>query len=170
MNIINFERLSHDDAKYQSYKLLFLCRIMFPCVNLDNGPWEYVFPNITHQKQLKYKIMASIRKLTVCSYNMRGFNSSKINYVTDLLGRYDILLLQEHWLNNNQLATYICYFPGFCVHGVSALDISKSLLGRPNGGVLIIYPDTFGTKAKFQFIIFTYVKYYITSVLCLYAM
>ena len=71
---------------------------MFPCVNLANGPWEYVFPNITHQKQLKYKIMASIRKLTVCSYNMRGFNSSKISYVTDLLGRYDILLLQEHWL------------------------------------------------------------------------
>ena len=33
---------------------------------------------------------------------MHGFNSSKINYVTDLLGRYDILLLQEHLLNNNK--------------------------------------------------------------------
>ena len=63
--------------------------IMFPCVNLANGPWEYVFPNITHEKQLKYIIMASIRKFTVCSYNMGGFNSNKINYVTDLLGRYD---------------------------------------------------------------------------------
>ena len=80
---------------------------------------------------------------------MRGFNSSKINYVTDLLGRYDILLLQEHWLNNNQLATFNCYFPGYCVHGISALDSSKMLIGRPNGGVLIIYPDTFGAKAKF---------------------
>ena len=39
--------------------------------------------------------MSSIRKLNVCSYNMRGFNSSKINYGTDILGRYDILLLQE---------------------------------------------------------------------------
>ena len=29
--------------------------------------------------------------LTVCSYNMCGFNYSKITYVTDLLGRYDIL-------------------------------------------------------------------------------
>ena len=66
-----------------------------------------------------------------------------------LLGRYDILLLQEHWLNNNQLATFNCYFPGFCVHGVSSLDSSKILLGRPNGGVFIIYPDTFGAKAKF---------------------
>ena len=99
--------------------LLFLCQIMFPCVNLANGLWEYVFPNITHQKQLKYKIMAYIIKLTVCSYNMRGFNYSKINYVTDLLGRHYILLLQEHWLNNNQLATLNCYFPGYCVHGVS---------------------------------------------------
>ena len=77
---------------------------------------------------------------------MRGFNYSKINYVTDLLGRYDILLLQEHWLNNNQLATFKCYFPGVCVHGVSALDSSKILLGRPNGGVLFIYPDIFGQK------------------------
>ena len=122
---------------------------MFPCVNLANGPCEYVFPNITHQKQLKYKIMASIRKLTVCSYNMRGFNSSKINYVTDLLGRYDILVLQEHRLNNNQLANFNGYFPGYCEHVVSALDSSKILLGRPHGGVLMIYPGTFVAKAKF---------------------
>ena len=119
---------------------------MCPCVNLAIGPWEYVFSNITYQKQLKYKIMASIRKLpvTVCSYNMHGFNSSKINYVTDLL-----VLLQQHWINNNQLATFNCYFPGYCVHGISALDNSKMLIGCPNGGVLIIYPDTFGAKAKF---------------------
>ena len=100
---------------------------------------------------------------------MCGLNSSKINYVTDLLRRYDILLLQEHWLNNNQLATFNCYFTGYCVHGVSALDSSKILLGRPNDGVLITYPDTFGTK-EIMCIISTYVEYYITSVLCLYAM
>ena len=67
---------------------------------------------------------------------MRGFNSSKINYATDLLGRYDILLLQEHWLNNNELVTFNCYFPGYCVHGISALDGSKFLIRRPNVGVL----------------------------------
>ena len=100
-------------------------------------------------KQLKYKIIASIRKLTVCSYNMRGSNASKIHYVTDLLRIYDILLLQEHWLNNNQLATFNCYFPGYCVHVVYALDSSKHLIGRPNGGLLIIYPGTFGAKCKF---------------------
>ena len=32
---------------------------------------------------------------------------------------------------------------------ISALDSTNILIGRPNGGVLIIYPDTFGAKAKF---------------------
>ena len=64
-NIIYFRRLAHDVAKYKSYKLIVLCLIMFLCVNIANGPWEYIFPNITHQKQLKYNIMASFRKLTV---------------------------------------------------------------------------------------------------------
>ena len=31
----------------------------------------------------------------------------------------------------------------------SALDSTKLLLGRPNGGVLIIYPDTFGANTMF---------------------
>ena len=35
---------------------------------------------------------------------------------------------------------------GSCVHRVSALYIFYTLLhGRPNGSVLIIYPDIFGT-------------------------
>ena len=34
-------------------------------------------------------------------------------------------------LNNNQLATFNCYFPGYCVHGISALDSKKMLIGRP---------------------------------------
>ena len=38
------------------------------------------------------KLFFGTNILTVCSYNMRGFNSNKINYVTNLLGRYDILL------------------------------------------------------------------------------
>ena len=79
-------------------------------INQANGPWEYVFPNITHQKQLKYKIMASTRKFTLCLYDIRGVNSSKIKNVTDILGTYDILLLQEHWLNDNKLDTFnVCF-------------------------------------------------------------
>ena len=56
---------------------------------------------------------------------MRDFNYSKIHYVTDLLVRYDTLLLQEHWYNKNQLTTFNCNFPGYCVHMVSAMDSSK---------------------------------------------
>ena len=63
---------------------------MFLCINVANGLWGYVSPNATHQKQLKYKIMAAVGKLTVCSYNIRGSNSTNIIYVTDILGGYDI--------------------------------------------------------------------------------
>ena len=38
--------------------------------------------------------------LNVCSYNMRGLNSTKIPYVTDLLNRFSIIFLIEHWLTN----------------------------------------------------------------------
>ena len=54
-----------------------------------------------------------------------------------------------HWVINNQLVTFNCYFPGYCVHDVSAFDRSKPLHGRSNGGVLIIYHGTFGAKTKF---------------------
>ena len=55
--------------------------------------------------------------LTVCSYNCRGFNSSKKSYISRLLDstNIDILLLQEHWLSESQLnvlnevnSNYLC--------------------------------------------------------------
>ena len=52
--------------------------------------------------------MTSIRKLTLYSYNTRGFNSSKIKYVTDPLKECDILLLEEHWFIDTQLAACNC--------------------------------------------------------------
>ena len=52
-------------------------------------------------------------------------------------------------LNYDQLATFNCYFLGYCVHGIPVLDSSKLLHGRPNRGVLMICPHIFGAKAKF---------------------
>ena len=79
--------------------------------------------------------------LNVCSYNMRGFNSTKIPYVTDLLNRFSILFLIEHWLTNKQLSDLSASFPGYSISGVSAILDCNLLRGRPNGGVAVIYPD-----------------------------
>ena len=37
VNIIHFERLSHVDSKYKSYKLEFQYLIICPCLNQTNG-------------------------------------------------------------------------------------------------------------------------------------
>ena len=63
-------------------------------------------------------------------------------------------------LNDNQLATFNCYFQ-VIVYRI-ALNFCN---GRPNGGVLILNSDTFGAKANvytnniedIMCIIFTYV-------------
>ena len=69
--------------------------------------------------------------LNVCCYNMRGFNSTKIPYVTDLLNRFPILFLIEHWLNNKQLSHLSANFRGYSISGVSAIPDGNLLRGRP---------------------------------------
>ena len=107
INIINFERLSHDDAKYKSYKLIVSVSAYVSLCKPSQWPVGICISKFYPPKATE--IMVSIRKFTVCSYNMCGFNSNKYTYI---LGRCDILLLQEHWSNNNKLATFNGYFPG----------------------------------------------------------
>ena len=87
-----------------------------------------------------------MEKLTLCSYNVHGYNVTKKDYISHLLETSSFLFLQEHWLNNAQLNTFSNAFPGYCIHGVSAIDSSVLLRGRPHGGVLIMFPYTYGSK------------------------
>ena len=59
-----------------------------------------------------------------------------------------ILVIEEHWLNDQQLSNFGDLFPGYCVYGVTAMESSELLHGRPKGGVLVIYPDSFGRNTK----------------------
>ena len=86
----------------------------------------------------------NFNQLKLCSYNIHGFNLSKINYINDLLKQFTVLFIEEHWLSEDQLGKFAQYFPGFSVHGVSALDSSVLLRGRPHGGCLVIYRDSLG--------------------------
>ena len=38
-------------------------------------------------------------KLSICTYNMRGYNSTKHGYIFKLLSKYTILVIEEHWLS-----------------------------------------------------------------------
>ena len=39
-------------------------------------------------------------RLHVCTYNIRGFNSTKVKYINDLLKFSNILFLEELWLSD----------------------------------------------------------------------
>ena len=86
--------------------------------------------------------------LTICSYNIRGYNSTKIKYIHELFSKFTILIIEEHWLNSLQLCDFSDLFPSYCVHGVTAMDSTVLLQGRPKGGVLVIYPDSLGGTVK----------------------
>lgn len=94
-------------------------------------------------------ITGMTQSLQFCTYNMRGFNTTKISYVKDLLRQFTIVFLVEHWLTNKQLDDLSVYFTGYSVHGVSALNSQVLLQGRPNGGVAILYPDFLNNSAKY---------------------
>ena len=87
-------------------------------------------------------------KLSICTYNVRGYNSTKHSYIIELLSKCTILVIEEHWLNDQQLSNFGDLFPGYCVYGVTAMESSELLHGRPKGGVLVIYPDSFSRNTK----------------------
>ena len=58
-------------------------------------------------------------------------------------------MCQEHWMSNKQLECFFTLFPRYCVHGISGLDSTQILRGRPKGSVLIILPDSMGGKIKY---------------------
>ena len=55
--------------------------------------------------------MPAIEKISVCTYNRRGFNVTKVDYLKQLLVTCDILCIQEHWLNPDQIAVFANCFP-----------------------------------------------------------
>lgn len=60
--------------------------------------------------------------------------------IYDLCTKYDVLLLQEHWLSPNELDYLNNIHPDFLACGQSAMDISQGIIiGRPYGGTAILY-------------------------------
>ena len=80
---------------------------------------------------------SSLGDINLVSYNCRGWNSGQVA-VHDLLLSNDICLIQEHWLLQDQL-NLLSIDPNFLFVGVSGMDNSKLLIGRPYGGCAILY-------------------------------
>jgi exonuclease III len=77
--------------------------------------------------------------LKICTFNCRSLKNC-LPAVYELCNKYDIVLLQEHWLMPNELHVLNSIHSEFQSCGLSAIDISSDILvGRPFGGTGILY-------------------------------
>ena len=75
--------------------------------------------------------------IRLVSYNCRGWNSG-VTFLRDYSTVFDLCFLQEHWLFQSQLAL-LDFSNDFSSHGISGMDDSVLLRGRPYGGCGIIF-------------------------------
>ena len=77
--------------------------------------------------------------ISINSHNCGHASNFKLPLFNDLLEGCDFLLLQEHMLFKSKLIWFNSISSDVGVHGVSAMDESKPLVGRPYGGVAILW-------------------------------
>ena len=79
--------------------------------------------------------------LVVATYNSQGHGLGRIDYISELLNKTDLLLWQEHWFLTKELEQVVNKFGDMNVscHGTSGMDESVILEGRPYGGCLIMW-------------------------------
>ena len=82
----------------------------------------------------------SADQLTLCSYNLHGFNAGQ-SFLKNLCENNSIMFVQEHWLQSSQLDLFNNIDQRFMFYGKSAMDnrvMSGMLRGRPFGGVGVL--------------------------------
>ena len=77
--------------------------------------------------------------MNICTYNSKGHGMDRIEYIKYLMSRCDILFIQEHWMYDHDIHTLEQTIGNVNVFGVSAMDSSTLLIGRPHGGCAIVY-------------------------------
>ena len=92
--------------------------------------------------------MATNASVTIMSYNCCGFNKLKCDYIKSLFASCNILLLQEHWLSDDQLTMLGSIDSMFSHIAVSGFGNSDVLDGRPYGGCAILWRSDMSIKVN----------------------
>ena len=94
-------------------------------------------------------------KLNISTLNCEGLRRSK-DYIRTYLDNNscDILALQETWHLDNNIDCFSTIHDNYMYTAISGVDASKKILvGRPNGGVAILFKKSLRNKIN---IIITY--------------
>ena len=78
-------------------------------------------------------------KLKLASWNMRGHREDRLLYLRTLMSQCDLLFLQEHWCLDQEIQFLTRYVDDANVIGISSIDESQLLSGRPFGGCALVY-------------------------------
>ena len=92
--------------------------------------------------------MARQNALRVMSYNCRGINIIKTEYIKSLLSICDILFIQEHWFCDAQIQSFSSLNSDFLSCGVCGFDSQSVLQGRPFGGCAILWRKELRTDVR----------------------
>ena len=88
--------------------------------------------------------------LRLYSYNSHGLGPGKMEYIGSVMS-CDFLFVQEHWLVEERLRIFSNEINGSSCHGVSGMESSKPLVGRPYGGCSVLWKsDIAGTITPIQ--------------------
>jgi len=83
--------------------------------------------------------------LSVLSFNCHGFNIGTQTYLQSLRTKFDVILLQETWLSNENFVQLNNISPDYTVVHSSAMEDklqSGYMYGRPFGGTAVLYKSS----------------------------
>ena len=86
----------------------------------------------------------------VCSYNMHGFTNG-LPLAKELCNDHDVILLQEHWLLQDNLHKISSISSEFQAYSLSSMNekIARGILvGRPFGGVAVLWRKSLACLVK----------------------
>ena len=94
--------------------------------------------------------MLSFNSTTVASFNSTGLSASRMDYISEVLSNHkiDILLLQETWLGSKTMDKLSNIHKDYLYHGISGMDENELIMGRPHGGIGILWRKEFGLLIK----------------------
>ena len=102
-----------------------------------------------HLLILNYYTMSSNNILKFFSLNCAGV-TNMIPVLRDICNDHDVLLLQETWLTPDNLEFLNGVHEDFTCHSISAVDLGQPLVGRPFGGLSILWRKSLGIKATLK--------------------
>ena len=150
VTVIDISCVSHADSYTNSY------HVVAQAKNVDNMSMPDFWPEgiicvavdstASVTTNIKMATQATNDVLRICTYNCEGVKNSEIYIST--LKYYDIICLQETWVQEHEVNKLSSIKSGYMAVSVSGIDNTKILQGRPYGGVFIMYRNELSARCE----------------------